>query len=65
MSIHQNLYVSSALKGLDSMETHQIVSTANQFNSKNNITGILLFRAGILLELLEGEKSVAESLYES
>lgn len=62
MRIYQTLYVSSAAKGTDSRVISDIVSTANNYNSKNNLTGILLFRAGIFLQLLEGAKSEVELL---
>ncbi len=62
MKIFQTLYVSRANKENDSNSVDSIVSAARDYNSKNNITGILLFRAVVFLQLLEGEKSKVEPL---
>lgn len=63
MSTYQILYVSKATEQLDSKTINDIVSAANVYNSRNNISGILMFRAGIFLQLLEGEKSQIEALF--
>jgi predicted sulfurtransferase len=40
-----------------------ILAPSREFNSKNNITGCLLFHNKIFLQLLEGEKEAVQSLY--
>jgi hypothetical protein len=42
-----------------------ILVPARKYNSKNNITGCLLFHNKIFLQLLEGDKEVVQNLYQS
>lgn len=63
MKIYQTLYLSSAKKNIDSDTIKMIVATAEDHNSKHNITGILLFRGGVFLQLLEGERETVETLF--
>ena len=41
----------------------QILSTAQKFNLKNNITGMLLFIDGHFIQFLEGDKETISNLY--
>jgi hypothetical protein len=63
MNTYQVLYVSKAKKEIDEQSIKEIVDQATTHNSKTGITGILLFRGGIFLQLLEGEKSKVDFLY--
>lgn len=63
MISYQILYVSKPTKQIDSNSIRDIVTHATEYNTKNDITGILLFRSGVFLQLLEGEKSKVEALY--
>lgn len=61
----QLLYVSNASKELEGEKGIQdILKEAREFNAKNGITGVLMFRGGIFLQLLEGEEEVVTQLYE-
>lgn len=43
-------------------EIENILKKAREFNSANNITGQLLYRSGVFVQILEGEKSIVEGL---
>jgi len=63
--IYKLFYVSNAsdmFKGKDDID--KILTVAHSFNAEKNITGILLYHSGIFLQLLEGEKSDVDALYE-
>lgn len=64
MKTYQTLYVSKATENIDSKSVNKFLEKAIAYNTKNNITGILLFRAGIFLQLLEGDKQLVEDLLE-
>ncbi len=63
MVIHQILYVSAASDKIDDAEIDRILEVARARNTASGITGVLLFRAGIFLQLLEGERAAVEQLY--
>jgi len=44
-------------------EIMQILITAQKFNLKNSITGMLLYIDGHFIQFLEGEKEIISSLY--
>jgi len=63
--VYKLFYVSNSsneFKGKQDIEN--ILKTANEFNQKKNITGILLYHSGIFLQLLEGKKEDVDYLYE-
>jgi hypothetical protein len=49
-------YVSKAQKNISVAEIQKILDTARTKNSENDITGLLLGRAGTFFQLLEGDK---------
>ncbi len=59
------IYCSIAKPDLKSKDIQDILQTAIDFNSKNNITGCLLFHNNEFLQILEGEKSVIQELFAS
>ncbi len=62
--LHQIVYASSARFTSDAeTENKAILESANRFNSTKNITGILLYRGGIFLQLLEGRQADIEDLF--
>lgn len=63
MSIHQIFYVSKAKPQITEEEIESILSTAKNFNKTKNISGALLFRGGMFLQLLEGDRTEVEALY--
>ncbi len=62
MKTYQTLYVSRADRQVDSITINRILEKAVDYNGKNNITGLLLFRGGVFLQLLEGDKQNVENL---
>lgn len=64
MSFVQLFYISKAGPTIDQNEIDSILAKARSFNSSQNIGGILLYRAGIFLQLLEGEPAPVNALYE-
>ena len=66
MSVFQIVYISFSTPSFDQHgETAcmDILTTARKFNSENNITGMLLYKAGVFLQLLEGDKKDVLSLF--
>lgn len=64
MICYQLLYVSKASDSINESLIDQIIGKAKDYNEKNGITGILLYRGEIFLQLLEGEKSAVERLFQ-
>ena len=49
-------YISKAKNNISIAEIQKILETARTKNSENDITGLLLGRAGTFFQLLEGDK---------
>jgi len=64
MNVHQILYVSKAVRELSDDEVGRIAEVSRQNNAKKNISGLLMFQAGIFLQLLEGDAEAVEDLYQ-
>ncbi len=56
------VYVSSATKHLEEHEILEILSVARRKNQELDITGMLLYRDGNFLQVLEGPAGAVESL---
>ncbi len=56
------VYVSSATRPLNEVELVQLLQLARQNNEKLDITGMLLYREGNFLQVLEGPASAVDSL---
>jgi hypothetical protein len=61
----QLVYYSISNLELTSEDMTDILVSARAYNSKNKITGCLLYHNKIFLQLLEGEKEIVLNLYES
>ena len=59
------IYLSSATHLFSPAELQALLEQARVKNARLGITGILLYREGNFLQLLEGETSVVESLYQT
>lgn len=57
------VYVSSATHADPTNDINDILKTANEYNSGNKISGVLLFNSGIFLQLLEGNENAVKNLY--
>ncbi|MBC8082611.1 MAG: BLUF domain-containing protein [Hymenobacter sp.] len=64
MSIHQIIYRSTATRPLSEAELGRLVSQARIYNYSQSITGILLYAEQQFLQVLEGEKTAVEELYD-
>jgi hypothetical protein len=62
--MNQLFYVSSARNDLSYEDILHIVEKAREYNSAQEITGVLLYKGGIFLQLLEGEKSALRKVFE-
>lgn len=63
--MYQLFYVSNATDALGGEAGIQsILEAARRFNEPEGITGMLLYRGGIFLQLLEGDRKKVEELFE-
>jgi hypothetical protein len=60
---HTICYISKAVDELDETGVKNIFSTTLRNNSKDNITGILVFHEGNFLQVLEGKKKKLVKLF--
>lgn len=58
-------YVSTAKKELSTKEVDEILTSAEEYNTKNGFTGLLLYSEGNFFQVLEGEKEQVENLFET
>jgi hypothetical protein len=64
MEILQLVYLSHATEAFNyDSDIDAILDHANRFNKEQAITGMLLFRGGVFLQLLEGPKEAVQNLY--
>ena len=59
------IYVSSSVKLLNDQELLDILKVSRQKNEKFDITGILLYKGGNFMQVLEGPEAQVEQLYET
>lgn len=64
MGLISLVYVSVESYPMTDADLKAILETARDFNSKNGISGMLLYRDGFFIQALEGEESVVMALYE-
>ncbi len=62
--IHQLVYSSRATQDFWPDDLFQLVETARRKNSQRSVTGMLLFRDGQFLQLLEGPEREVKSVFE-
>lgn len=63
MAITQLIYVSDLVKGQEG-EIGAILESAVRHNQQDDITGMLLYREGNFLQVLEGERAQVEATYQ-
>ena len=61
--MYELIYCSSSSNDLNSDDLKDILNTARTFNTKNNITGCLLYYKNEFIQILEGEKNIVQELY--
>ncbi len=65
MELVQIVYASRAIRPYTPEELNQLVERSRANNATLGVTGILLYSAGVFIQLLEGEKTVVEKLYQT
>ena len=61
--MYELVYCSSAKQNLGSEDIPAILKTARDFNSKNNITGCLLYYKHEFIQILEGDQGIIKDLF--
>ncbi len=61
--IHCIVYFSSSVGPLQEIDLLNILQQSRHNNSKNGITGVILYVRGSIIQVLEGEKEAVETLY--
>lgn len=61
---HQIIYTSAALPSATLADFKSIAEHARESNQKVDVTGILLYSDGVILQVLEGAKDTVEPLYD-
>jgi hypothetical protein len=64
MDIYQLLYISTAVDSIKKADLDNILAVSHKNNPSRNITGILLFKGGLFIQLLEGSYDSVRQLYE-
>lgn len=59
------IYVSSSVKLLNTQELFDILRNARANNQKMDITGMLLYKGGNFMQVLEGPDEAVKNLYDS
>lgn len=62
-SIHNIVYCSRAVPGMDREALEKIITTARYHNPRFGITGLLVFGSGIFFQWLEGPRDNVTSLF--
>lgn len=63
MNLIHLIYASSATRQLQEEDLVAILSKAHTNNARLGVTGMLLYRGGNFLQVLEGEEQVVEELF--
>jgi hypothetical protein len=63
MPLHCLRYQSTALQPLSTRDLEGLLCKARAFNSAHQISGMLLYREGKFLQVLEGEENTLRELY--
>lgn len=63
MDIYQLLYLSQRSSLFQEEDTNKILNTAKRCNALHNITGMLMYRKGVFLQFIEGNKEDVITLY--
>jgi hypothetical protein len=61
----QLIYISSATQKLSPKDLKNILAEARPSNQAKNITGLLLYRDGLFIQVLEGDPELIETLLNS
>lgn len=56
------VYISQAHEGISYTDIHSILGTSRAYNASKNITGLLVFREGYFMQVLEGTEPEIKTL---
>ena len=62
--MYQLTYISTARPGLAEAEIDAILASSRKHNSRNGVTGILVYDGKRFLQALEGEQAAVEATYQ-
>ena len=62
--IYSLVYISDATKGLTEQDLQEILTASRKNNPANNITGMLLYKDGEFMQVLEGPEENVIALYD-
>ena len=63
--MYELIFCSSASQNIKAADLENILNTARAFNTKNDITGCLLYYKNEFIQILEGDKTIVKNLYNS
>lgn len=63
MAVRQIVYVSTAMPKLSQAQLRSLLNRARRNNEINDVTGLLVYADGTILQLIEGEPLQIERLY--
>ncbi len=63
--MYQLIYISSSTKSLAKAEFLELVAQSQSKNDAMGITGVLMFKDGNFMQVLEGEQELIAKLYSS
>jgi hypothetical protein len=64
ISMYSLLYVSSAATAFSAEDLRALLKLARENNTRLDVTGMLLYKDGNFMQLLEGEESAVQGLYD-
>ena len=64
MALYTIVYASTATKEMSDDDLLLILEKSRTFNQLNGVTGLLLYREGFFIQVLEGEENIIDTLYE-
>ena len=64
MSLCYLVYISSSTRLMEDADLAELLAQARENNARNNITGMLLYKDGGFIQVIEGEDEVVSSLHD-
>ncbi|MBD2767550.1 BLUF domain-containing protein [Hymenobacter sp. BT664] len=64
MPLHHLSYQSTALLSVSDTVMQDLLAKSRTYNTAHEVSGMLLYRDGQFVQVLEGEESVVRALYE-
>ena len=64
MSLHHLSYQSTALLSVSDDAMQELLAKSRAYNTAHEVSGMLMYRDGQFVQVLEGEESVLRALYD-